>query len=148
MSIRAMSICPPLEGIWRYRLLSPAQTATDMRKSALAQFRQLCCLGLGGPAVMPSLMSVTHQLVPCESNAFFWSDEGGGLAGFLPEYVVPDVVDAVLGHFEGLIERTLPLGFGATMRRGKPVGNLLPLFEKSFYRGPVYNLKYRPYDLH
>ena len=119
-----------------------------MRKSALAQFRQLCCLGLGGPAVMPSLLNVTHQLVSCESNAFFWSDERGGLAGFLPEYVVPEVVDAVLGHFEGLVERTLPLSFSATMRRGKPVGNLLPLFEKSFYRGPVYNLIYRPYDLH
>ena len=119
-----------------------------MRKSALAQFRQLCCLGLGGPAVMPSLLAATHQLLPCESNAFFWADEQGALAGFLPEYTVPEVVDSVLGDFEGLIEGTLPMSFGATMRRGRPVGNLLHLFDERFYRGPVYNLIYRPYDLY
>ena len=130
------------------RLLSPAQTATDMRKSALAQFRQLCCLGLGGPAVMPGLLAASHQLISSESNAFFWSDARGGLAGFLPEYAIPEVVDSVLGEFEGLIDRTLPISFGQTMRRGRPVGNLLPLFDRKFYLGPVYNLIYRPYDLH
>ena len=119
-----------------------------MRKSAFAQFRQLCCLGLGGPVVMPSLLAATHQLLPCESNAFFWADEQGALAGFLPEYTVPEVVDSVLGDFEGLIEGTLPMSFGATMRRGRPVGNLLHLFDERFYRGPVYNLIYRPYDLY
>ena len=56
-----------------------------MRKSAIAQFRQLCCLGLGGPAVMPSLLAALHEIVPSESNAFFWADERGALAGISPE---------------------------------------------------------------
>jgi len=81
---------------------------------------------------MPGLLAATHQLISSESNAFFWSDARGGLAGFLPEYAIPEVVDSVLGEFEGLIDHTLPISFGETMRRGRPVGNLLPLFDRKF----------------
>ena len=106
-----------------------------MRKSALAHFRQLCCLGLGGPAVMPSLLAAMHDLIPCETNGFFWADEAGRMAGFQPEYVIPAVVDSLVGDFDGLVDRVMPLDFTATMRRGKPVGNLLSLFDEAFYRG-------------
>ena len=119
-----------------------------MSKAALAYFRQLCCLGLGGDAVMPSLLKAAHKLIPSETNGFFWADEAGRLVGFSPEYVIPEVIDRLLDDFHGLVDRTLPMDFITTMRRGRPVGNLLPLFDKAFYRGPVYHLIYRPYNLH
>lgn len=89
-----------------------------------------------------------HELIPSETNGFFWADESGHLAGFVPEYVIPEVVGTLLDNFEGLVERTLPLNFAATMLRGKPVGNLLPVFNPDFYRGDLYHLVYRPYHLH
>jgi DNA-binding CsgD family transcriptional regulator len=118
------------------------------RMSAIAHFRQLCCMGLGAEAVMPSLLSAMHELIPSETNGFFWSDASGHLAGFMPEYVIPEVIATLLDNFEGLVERTLPLNFAATMLHGRPVGNLLPVFGQEFYRGDLYHLIYRPYHLH
>jgi DNA-binding CsgD family transcriptional regulator len=121
----------------------------DMKRtSAIAHFRQLCCLGLGAEAVIPSLLSVMHELIPSETNGFFLADETGHLAGFVPEYVIPEVIGTLLDNFEGLVERALPLNFAATMLRGRPVGNLLPAFDQDFYRGDLYHLIYRPYNLH
>lgn len=97
---------------------------------------------------MPSLLSLTHELIESETNAFFWADDSGRLAGFLPEYVIPDVVDALAGNFENLLHRTLPMNFTATMRSGAPVGNLAPAFNADFYRTDLYHLVYRPYNLH
>jgi DNA-binding CsgD family transcriptional regulator len=34
------------------------------------------------------------------------------------------------------------------MLHGRPVGNLLPVFHQDFYRGDLYHLVYRPYNLH
>ena len=118
------------------------------RTSAIAHFRQLCCLGLGAQAVMPSLLSAMHELIPSETNGFFWADESGHLAGFMPEYVIPEVVTTLVDNFDGLVERTLPINFAATMLRGRPVGNLLPIFDQDFYRGDLYHLIYRPYNMH
>lgn len=41
---------------------------------AEAWIRQLCCLGLGGQAIMPALLEQLHDLIPSHSNAFFWAD--------------------------------------------------------------------------
>lgn len=119
-----------------------------MRKSALAHFRQLCCLGLGGPAVMPSLLAAMHELIPSQTNSFFWADAAGRLAGFMPEYVIPDVVATLLDPSDGLVDCTLPIDFATAMRRGLPVGNLLAVFDERFYRSPLYHLICRPYDIH
>ena len=119
-----------------------------MGMAAFAHFRQLCCLGLGAQAVMPSLLSTLHEFIPSETNAFFWATSDGQLAGFLPEYVIPDVVATLVDNFDGVVDRTLPINFAATMLTGRSVGNLLPLFKDEFYRGDLYNLIYRPYNLH
>jgi hypothetical protein len=42
---------------------------------ALAHIRQLCCLGLGGEAIMSAVLRDLHDLVPCDSAGFFWVDE-------------------------------------------------------------------------
>jgi len=49
-------------------------------------------LGLSGPAVMPRLLAAMHELIPSESIAFFWDDERGALAGFSPEYAIPEIL--------------------------------------------------------
>ena len=118
------------------------------RTSAIAHFRQLCCLGLGAQAVMPSLLSAMHELIPSETNGFFWADESGHLAGFMPEYVIPEVVATLVDNFDRLVKRTLPVNFAATMLRGRPVGNLLPVFDQDSSRGDLYHVIYRPYNMH
>jgi DNA-binding CsgD family transcriptional regulator len=57
---------------------------------AEARFKQLCCLGLGGEAVMPALLEQLHAIVPSFSSAFFFADEKGGLARCYDEN--PDTV--------------------------------------------------------
>ena len=118
------------------------------RMSAMAHFRRLCCLGLDPQAVMPSLLATAHELLPLETNGFFWADETGHMAGFTPEYVIPEVVTTLTENFAGVVERALPFDFETTMRRGQEVGNLLPTFTRDFYRGDIYHLIYRPYALH
>lgn len=118
------------------------------RTTAVTRFRQLCCLGLGGEVVMPSLLSAMHELVLSETNGFHWADHRGELAGFLPEYVVPEVVGALVDDFEGLVAQALSVSFRQTMRTGKSVGNLLPGFTREFYRTRLFNEIYRPYNLH
>jgi DNA-binding CsgD family transcriptional regulator len=97
---------------------------------------------------MPSLLAAMHQLIPSESIAFFWADERGGLAGFSPEYAIPEILANLLRDFEGLVEKTLPLSLARTMQRGQPIGDLLPSSNAKFYGGPIYHLVYRPYRLH
>ena len=89
------------------------------RTSAIAHFRRLCCLGLQPQAVMPSLLSAAHELLPSETNGFFWADEEGRLAGFTPEYPVPE---AALHHAIGGIVRDTAEGQGAGRFRGGPIG--------------------------
>lgn len=118
------------------------------RMSAIAHFRQLCCLGLAPEAVVPSLLSAVHEIVSSEVNGFHWADASGHMVGFVPEYVIPEVVTALVDNFDGLIERCFQIDFATTMRRGKPLGNLLPAHTSTFYRSDLYHLIYRPYNLH
>ena len=52
-----------------------------MAKSTAARaegrFKQLCCLGLGGEAVMPSLLAELHALVPSHSSDFHFANAAG-----------------------------------------------------------------------
>jgi DNA-binding CsgD family transcriptional regulator len=116
--------------------------------SAVAHFRQLCCLGIAPELVVPSLLSAIHEIVPSEINGFHWADESGHMVGFVPEYVIPEVVTALVDNFDGLIERCFQVDFTTTMRHGKPLGNLLPAHTPAFYHSDLYHLIYRPYNLH
>jgi len=44
---------------------------------AEGRLKQLCCLGLGGEAVMPALLAELHGLVPTYANNFHFADETG-----------------------------------------------------------------------
>jgi hypothetical protein len=44
---------------------------TNPAAHAQARLQQLCCLGLGGHAIMPALLNELHDLILSYSNAFF-----------------------------------------------------------------------------
>jgi DNA-binding CsgD family transcriptional regulator len=44
---------------------------------AEGRFKQLCCLGLGGEAVMPALLAELHAMVPSHGNVFHFADKAG-----------------------------------------------------------------------
>ncbi|UZR28799.1 helix-turn-helix transcriptional regulator [Methylococcus mesophilus] len=44
---------------------------------ALAGIRQLCCLGLPGPIIVPKFLEALHDWLPTDTNHFFWSDDAG-----------------------------------------------------------------------
>lgn len=67
--------------------------------SAEARIKQLCCLGLGGQAIMPAVLAELHELIPSYSNGFTWSDSCGQMSNSLIENIdefmplVPDYFD-------------------------------------------------------
>lgn len=50
-----------------------------------AHIRQLCGLGLGGEAIMPTLLRELHGLIPSHYNSFIWLDGRGGLKNLYSE---------------------------------------------------------------
>ena len=70
----------------------------NMKNAALiAHIRQLCCLGLGGRAIMPALLRAVRDLVPADWTEFFWVDANGELANHYAEQMLP--VDAMQFYF-------------------------------------------------
>jgi DNA-binding CsgD family transcriptional regulator len=55
----------------------------------LAHIRQLCCLGLGGRAIMPALLKAVRELVPSDSAEFFWVDARGEMSNHYAEQMLP-----------------------------------------------------------
>ena len=47
------------------------------RSSQMAHIRQLCCIGLPGQALMPSLLRAIREYVGADSAGFFWVDAKG-----------------------------------------------------------------------
>ncbi len=61
-----------------------------MKNAALlSHIRQLCCLGLGGRAIMPALLRAVRELVPSDSAEFFWVDARGEMTNHYAEQTLP-----------------------------------------------------------
>jgi DNA-binding CsgD family transcriptional regulator len=64
-----------------------------MKNAALvAHIRQLCCLGMGGRAIMPALLNAVRELVPFDAAEFAWLDARGELTNLYAEPMLPDDV--------------------------------------------------------
>jgi len=62
-----------------------------MKNAALiAHIRQLCCLGLGGRAIMPALLNALRELLPFDAAEFAWLDAHGELVNLYAEPMLPD----------------------------------------------------------
>lgn len=55
------------------------------RAAALAHIRQICCLGMGGQAVMPALLKALRGIIACDSAGFFWVDASGNMVNLYAE---------------------------------------------------------------
>jgi DNA-binding CsgD family transcriptional regulator len=114
---------------------------------AQARIKQLCCLGLGGEAVMPALLRALHDLIPSYSNMFMWATEDlqlGNLYCEIPE--IADVGPLYVERFYNRDDREVG-GFTDTLCRVHGVDTLsraLTVDRRSFYKGNLYNLVMRP----
>ena len=88
---------------------SPARVETRLKP--------LCCLGLGGEAIMPALLKELHALIPSYCNTFFWADEHQELSNIYDE--CPDSTEVgplYVKEFYNCREREVYRGFSQTMR--------------------------------
>ena len=114
--------------------------------SVLAQIRQLCCLGLGGETIMPSLLRELHELVPCDSAGFFWVDAQGEMTNLYAEKLLPpELMRLYFSRFYQDRERGFRMGF---MRLAQNRAVSSASFDDAFYCSEYYNLILRHLDAH
>jgi len=119
---------------------------------AEARVKQLCCLGLGGQAVMPALLRELHAFIPSHANSFFWADENGELANIYDES--PDSIKVgplYINEFYNRRECEVNPGFTFTMRHHHGVhsaDSLISVSRREFLDSDIYNLVYRPLGYH
>jgi DNA-binding CsgD family transcriptional regulator len=110
--------------------------------AVIAHIRQLCCLGLGAEAIMTSVLKSLHDLIPSDSNAFFWVDENNEITNICAEKMLPpDVMrlyfrefyDYKVGGFRSIISQTA--------RRERRIDRANR--DAGFYQSDYYNLVWR-----
>jgi len=115
---------------------------------AEVRFKQLCCLGLGGEAVMPALLRELHSIIPFFCGNFFFAKESGALANICfdnPEVVYTTPI--YMEEFHDRRDRELPgSGYADAMRTQFGVHDLeraLAVSVEVFRRSDMYNVIYR-----
>jgi DNA-binding CsgD family transcriptional regulator len=110
--------------------------------AAIAHIRQLCCLGLGGEVVMPSILKALHDIVGADSNAFFWVGKDCEITNICAEKLLPpdiiklyfrDFFDYRIGGFRHVFADALSSKEGVTRANIDP----------RFYNTDYYNLVWR-----
>lgn len=126
--------------------------AMKSRPSARAEsrFKQLCCLGLGGEALMPALLAELRVLVPSFGSTFFFFDDHGTLSNVYDENPeAPAVAQLYVQEFYDRPDREMGCGFADALRGRFGVQGLediLSVDMDTFYRSDLHNLIYRPLD--
>jgi DNA-binding CsgD family transcriptional regulator len=94
-----------------------------MKNTALlAHIRQLCCLGLGGRAIMPALLKAARELVPSDSAEFFWVDARGEMTNHYAEQMLPaDVMQSYFRRAETEAEHPFFASFKTRAAQPDPV---------------------------
>jgi DNA-binding CsgD family transcriptional regulator len=115
---------------------------------AEARFKQLCCLGLGGEMVMPSLFEELRRIVPSITSTFFFADGKGQLASIYddaPES--PVMAKLYLDEFHNRPDRLLTgFDFAEAMRTQSGVFDVETQHHMEvgeFRRSEFYNVFYR-----
>jgi len=91
-------------------------------RRAEAHIRQLCCLGLGGKVIMPTLLRELHDLIPSYGNCFFWADDNARLADMYDEQalclsLLPEYLDSFYNRRDKEVHR----GFTYALRHYRGV---------------------------
>ena len=122
-----------------------------MTKSAAdraeVRFKQLCCLGLSGEAIMPALLDEVRTIIPSYGGNFFFADADGALGNFCDDNPESPKVAAL--YLEQFHDRpnTGGISFTEAMHTDFGVTSLeeaLLIDIDTFRRNDFYNLIMRP----
>jgi DNA-binding CsgD family transcriptional regulator/PAS domain-containing protein len=109
--------------------------------------RQLCCLGVTGEQLMPSLLKSVRQLVGAESAAFFWVDAQGDMTSLYAERLLPaPVMQLYFERFYDAGESSFKRAFAERARQSDPV--LAVSASTAAERSAYYNEVMRHLDAH
>ena len=113
---------------------------------AEARFRQLCCMGLGGEAVMPALIRELHDIIPFVQGVFFYNAADGSLDHIYTER--PEQSATYVETFHDARDHEIP-GWGwrdwsQTERGAHDLEDILSLDKRAFHKTDFFNLVYRP----
>lgn len=119
---------------------------TSIASRAEARFKQLCCLGLGGEAVMPALLRELHGFIPFVNGVFFYNAPDGSLAKIYAEW--SSGPQTYLEAFHDGRDHQIP-GWGWKDWSQTEVGahdleDILTIDKAAFRRTEFFNLVYRP----
>jgi len=93
-----------------------------MKNAALvAHVRQLCCLGLGGRAIMPALINAVRELVAFDSAEFAWVDARGEMTNLYAEPLLPPDVMHFYFHRGDATDHPVALTFRLRAALADPV---------------------------
>lgn len=115
---------------------------------AETRIKQLCCLGIGGQAVIPELLTRLQDLVPSYSNCCLRMDASGRISYIYdpcPEAL--DVIPLYVREFYDAREREVIAGFSQSLRSERGVTSLdeiLKVPRRGYFRHDFYNLIFRP----
>jgi DNA-binding CsgD family transcriptional regulator len=113
-----------------------------------ARIKQLCCLGLGGEAVMPALLPDLRELIPASGNTFFWAGENYEMKNVYDDN--PAVLETAPLYFEEFYnkpEREMLIGFTESMQRQIGIVSMDQAFlvdERTYRKSDHFNLLHRP----
>jgi DNA-binding CsgD family transcriptional regulator len=138
-------VCCAYLSIW---LLRGPLMARSTANRAEAQFRQICCLGLG-EAALPAIFSELRGIFPSLSSTFFFADVRGGFAGAYDPNGPDDPARTKLFFDVFLNKRDQEIAghsFAAAMTQVgvHDLQTSTRLDERSFSRTDMYNLILRP----
>ncbi len=109
--------------------------------------RQLCCLGLPGKQLMPSLLKSLRQLVDADSAGFFWVDARGEMTNLYAERLLPAPLRQLyFTNFYEANDTSFRQAFIERARHVEPVTALTPSAETE--RSAYYNEVFRQLDAH
>lgn len=112
-----------------------------------ARIRQLCCLGLPGELLVPSLLPALRELVPSDSAGFFWVDSRGDMTNLYAERLLPPEVMSL--YFERFYDGRGSAFRHAFLERARaPEGVVATSAEGDFTRSAYYNEILRKLDAH
>jgi len=119
------------------------------RAATLSEIRQLCCLGLPGQAVMPSLLAALHRLIPSYANLFDWVDDEHEISNYYSEEPpCPDAARLYFQEFYNKREQEVMPAFSDQVRTARGVINSDAISNAAFYRSDFYNEIWRPRRVH
>ncbi len=120
-------------------------------RRVIARVQRLCCLGLGGPRLMPALIAALNEIVPASNRHFYWPDLRMEIANCYVEGPGFDFLPIFLSEFSGSRrEREVRMSFPEMMRTRYPSAagdiftRLFTVDWSTFLRSDYYNLVRRP----